>query len=121
MGEGETEPMEVENAPTPGGSTKCGAKTRRGKPCQSPPVRGKRRCRMHGGAPGSGAPFGRRNGNYRHGHFTSEAKEERRRLRSFDPRCAKNDEITDLRHCMGLMLNFARPSPSPHPVGEQER
>src|SRR5258708_5664682 len=68
MEEGETEPMEVENAPTPGGSTKCGAKTRRGKPCQSPPVRGKRRCRMHAGAPGSGAPFGRRNGNYRHGH-----------------------------------------------------
>src|SRR5258708_3643770 len=52
MGEGETEPMEVENAPTPGGSTKCGAKTRRGKPCESPAVRGKRRCRMHGGAPG---------------------------------------------------------------------
>jgi len=64
------------------GATRCGAKTRRGKPSQSPPVRGKRRCRMHGGAPGSGAPFGRRNGNYRHGHFTSEAKEERRRLRS---------------------------------------
>ena len=50
------------------GATRCGAKTRRGKPCQSPPVRGKRRCRMHAGAPGSGAPFGRRNGNYRHGH-----------------------------------------------------
>jgi hypothetical protein len=61
--------------------TRCGAKTRRGTPCQSLPVCGKRRCRMHGGAPGSGAPFGRRNGNYRHGHFSSEAKQERRRLR----------------------------------------
>ena len=64
------------------GATRCGAKTRRGTPCQSPAVRGKRRCRMHGGAPGSGAPSGRRNGNYRHGHFTAEAKEQRRRLRS---------------------------------------
>jgi hypothetical protein len=41
------------------GPMRCGAKTRRGTPCQSPAVRGKRRCRMHGGAPGSGAPFGR--------------------------------------------------------------
>src|SRR5207302_2378854 len=32
----------------------CGAKTRRGTPCQSPAVRGKRRCRMHGEAAGSG-------------------------------------------------------------------
>jgi hypothetical protein len=45
------------------GATRCGAKTRRGTACQSPAVRGKRRCRMHGGAPGSGAPSGWRNGN----------------------------------------------------------
>jgi glucans biosynthesis protein len=64
------------------GATRCGAKTRSGTACQSPAVRGKRRCRMHGGAPGSGAPSGARNGNYRHGHFTAEAKEQRRRLRS---------------------------------------
>jgi hypothetical protein len=36
-------------------SLRCGAKTRSGKPCRSPAVAGKRRCRMHGGAPGSGA------------------------------------------------------------------
>jgi hypothetical protein len=46
---------------------RCGARTRHGKPCQSPSVRGKRRCRMHGGAQGSGAPKGERNGHYRHG------------------------------------------------------
>ena len=28
---------------------------------------------MHGGAPGSGAPEGRRNGRYRHGLYTNEA------------------------------------------------
>jgi hypothetical protein len=30
------------------------------------------------GAPGRDAPFGRRNGNYRHGYFTAEAKEQHR-------------------------------------------
>jgi hypothetical protein len=58
------------------------AQTRRGTPCQSPVVAGKPRCRMHGGAPGSGAPKGRRNGKYRHGGFTTEAIDERRRLAS---------------------------------------
>jgi hypothetical protein len=42
-------------------SPRCGAKTRLGKPCNSPAVRGKKRCRMHGGAPGSRAPPGNQN------------------------------------------------------------
>ncbi|HVQ80211.1 MAG TPA: HGGxSTG domain-containing protein, partial [Pseudolabrys sp.] len=37
-------------------SPRCGARNRRGGFCRSPAVSGKRRCRMHGGAPGSGAP-----------------------------------------------------------------
>jgi hypothetical protein len=73
--------MKVEKMVGPREATRCGAKTRKGTPCQSPAVRGKRRCRMHGGAPGSGAPSGKRNGNYRHGHFTAEAQEQRRQLR----------------------------------------
>jgi hypothetical protein len=63
-------------------SPRCGARTRRGTLCQSPAVAGKTRCRMHGGAAGSGAPKGRRNGKYRHGGFTIEAIDERRRLAS---------------------------------------
>jgi uncharacterized protein YjcR len=58
-------------------SRRCGAKTRSGKPCRSPAVRGKKRCRMHGGAPGSGAPKGNRNA-FKHGFYTKEAIEERR-------------------------------------------
>lgn len=42
-------------------------------------MRGKRRCRKHGGAPGSGAPSGNRNA-LRHGLFTGEAIAERRRI-----------------------------------------
>ena len=37
---------------------RCGAKTWSGAPCKSVPVTGRRRCRMHGGADGSGAPKG---------------------------------------------------------------
>jgi hypothetical protein len=40
---------------------RCGAKTRSGKSCGSPAVHGNKRCRMHGGAPGSGAPRGHQN------------------------------------------------------------
>lgn len=36
--------------------SECGAKTRAGKPCRKPPVKGATRCRLHGGAAGSGAP-----------------------------------------------------------------
>ncbi|WP_274533117.1 hypothetical protein [Methylobacterium sp. Leaf99] len=36
-------------------------------------MRGKKRCRMHGGAQGSGAPRGKRNGAFTHGHCTTEA------------------------------------------------
>ncbi len=46
---------------------RCCAKTRSGRPCQSPRVKGKGRCRMHGGAKGSGAPKGKKNGRYEHG------------------------------------------------------
>lgn len=54
-------------------SPRCGAKTRRGTPCQAPAVRGKKRCRMHGGARGSGAPKGNQNA-LKHGLYTTESK-----------------------------------------------
>ena len=38
---------------------------------------------MHGGAPGSGAPKGKRNGNYRHGRYTYEVLAQRRALRAW--------------------------------------
>jgi uncharacterized protein YjcR len=61
-------------------SQRCGAKTRSGKSCMSPAVRGKKRCRMHGGAEGSGAPRGNKNA-LKHGRFTREAFEQRRQWR----------------------------------------
>ena len=63
-------------------SPRCGAKTRSGKPCMSPAVSGKKRCRMHGGAPGSGAPLGNQNA-LKHGQDTRKANEERRMVQKF--------------------------------------
>lgn len=48
--------------------------------CRQPSANGKGRCRLHGGAIGSGAPRGERNGAYSHGRFTCEAIEERREM-----------------------------------------
>ena len=60
-------------------SPRCGARIRSGGACRSPAVRGKRRCRMHGGAAESGAP--RKNQNARkHGLFTGDAIAEHRRI-----------------------------------------
>jgi uncharacterized protein YjcR len=62
-------------------SPRCRAKTRSGKPCMSPAVSGKKRCRMHGGAAGSGAPRGNHNA-LKHGQFTREAIKERQQVQS---------------------------------------
>jgi len=56
-------------------SPRCGAKTRRGTACASPAAHGKKRCRMHGGAAGSGAPKGNRNA-LKHGFFTKESRDQ---------------------------------------------
>jgi hypothetical protein len=63
-------------------SLRCGAKTRSGQPCRAPAVHGKRRCRMHGGARGSGAQPGNRNA-WKTGLHTREARAERRRVMKY--------------------------------------
>lgn len=55
---------------------KCGAKTRSGVPCRNPPVTGKNRCRMHGGATGSGAQPGNQNA-LKHGLYSRQERENR--------------------------------------------
>jgi hypothetical protein len=62
-------------------SRRCGAKIRSGGSCCSPAVRGKKRCRMHGGAPRSGPPRGNRNAR-KHGLFTSDAIAERKQVQA---------------------------------------
>lgn len=57
----------------------CGARTLSG-PCLSTPYMGRHRCRLHGGAPGSGAPKGNQNA-LTHGITTRESLQERRAIR----------------------------------------
>jgi hypothetical protein len=60
-------------------STALVAATRSGKPCRSPATK-KGRCRLHGGASGSGGPPGERNGQYRHGERTKAAIAEQQKF-----------------------------------------
>jgi hypothetical protein len=62
-------------------SRRCGAKTRTSGACRSPAVHGKKRCRMHGGAEGSGAPTANRNAR-KHGRFAGDAIAERRQIQA---------------------------------------
>jgi hypothetical protein len=60
-----------------GSAPRCGAKTRVGRACRCPAIRGRRRCRLHGGL-SPGAPRGEQNGNFKQGFWTCEAVRERR-------------------------------------------
>ena len=64
---------------------RCGARSKRtGKPCQGAAANG--RCKLHGGkSTGPRTPEGlerSRRANWKHGHFSREAKAERSRLRA---------------------------------------
>ena len=76
-------------------SPRCGARTRRGTPCRAPSVSGRRRCRMHGGAFGSGAPTGNKNA-FKHGTYTREAIKQRLELQKHIEEVEKL--LADLHH-----------------------
>jgi hypothetical protein len=58
---------------------RCNARTRRETSCQSPAVKGRARCRFHGGADGIGGQPGNRNA-FRHGRYSAEAIAKRREV-----------------------------------------
>ena len=58
-------------------------------------MRGKQRCRIHGGPPGSGSPAGERNGRYRTGGYTCEAVAFRREMRALIRRCREAVEMVE--------------------------
>jgi hypothetical protein len=57
---------------------RCGAKRRSGEPCKRIGSKRNGRCKLHGGR--AGAPTGERNGRWRHGGATKEAKAQRQAL-----------------------------------------
>jgi hypothetical protein len=62
-------------------SPRCNARNRRGAACRAPAVSGKKKCRMHGGAQGSGAPKANKNA-LKHGTYTKEALQQRAAMRA---------------------------------------
>lgn len=78
-------------------ATRCGARTRAGRPCQSPAISGKARCRMHGGK-SSGAPTGNRSA-LSHGAYAKEVIEREARPRELCQR---------LRNLAGVMESERR-------------
>jgi hypothetical protein len=62
---------------------RCGARTKGnfGRPCKCPAIKGKSRCRVHGGALGSGAKIGNTNA-IKHGETTAEAKAFRQEIKT---------------------------------------
>ena len=62
-------------------SLRFGARTRSDGACRAPAVYGKKRCRMHGVAPGSSAPRANQNAR-KHGLFTRDAIVERKRIQA---------------------------------------
>lgn len=76
------DPMNATTPPLPKLMTNaplCLARTRAGTSCRCPAMKGKARCRKHGGK-SPGGPKGERNGNYRHGGETNEAVELRQQV-----------------------------------------
>ncbi len=71
-------------------SPRCGARTRSSHPCKSPAVLGKKRCRMHGGAPGSGVPEGNQNA-LKDGLYTEKAIQERKAISALHPKGVEGD------------------------------
>ena len=63
---------------------KCLAKTRRGTACQKPPIKGKRRCRLHGGlSTGPKTPEGKARisaAHWKHGKRSKRFVEQRKKI-----------------------------------------
>ena len=69
------------NLPHPFASMpKCGARRRNGSPCQRIGSKRNGRCKLHGGR--AGGPSGAKNGRWRHGGRSKEAKAQRRAIRA---------------------------------------
>ncbi len=100
-------------------SPRCGAKTRSGGACRSPAVRGKKRCRMHGGAQGSGAPRVNQNAR-KHGLFTGDAIAERRGIQALLGEARRlRDEV--IGSPQSVLLTPLTPSPTAREQGWQQK
>jgi hypothetical protein len=86
----------------------CGAKNRQGEPCKKPPMRGKNRCRSHGGA----TPKGKHTGPLKHGLYSEALNDDERALWDDMKLGSVDDEIKlcriRLRRAMNLDAAISR-------------
>jgi hypothetical protein len=73
---------------------RCGARNRRGTSCRSPAVKGRARCRFHGGADGIGGQLNNHNA-LKHGRYTAEAIARRREVAALLRAC--RDQLGSMR------------------------
>ena len=70
----------------PNAAPRCGAKTRKGTPCMTPAMKGKKRCRLHGGkSTGPKTPEGlekSRTSRLRHGLYSKDFEKEKKDLQA---------------------------------------
>jgi len=108
----------------PSSAQRCGARTRRGTACECPAIRGRRRCRLHGGlstGPRTAEGLARiRQANTRHGRYSREQVELARLMREF-----QMNGIKSARAMRGSMrdyfLRVARSEAVPPRILEQMR
>ena len=71
----------------PNSAPRCGAKTRKGTTCRAPAMRGKKRCRLHGGkSTGPRTPEGierSKTARLRHGLYSEDFEQQKRELKSY--------------------------------------
>ena len=92
---------------------RCGARTRSGGPCNSPAVRGRQRCRMHGGT-NKGAPKGNRNA-WVHGNRSAEAEEQLKLVKAADrllrsvrlKRCRQAELLADFNELVSRQVDLS--------------
>src|ERR1039457_1256504 len=81
----------------PSSALRCGARTRKGTPCGCPAVRGKKRCRMHGGlstGPRTAAGLARsKRARWKHGRYSEGAREEMAHFRELLRECKELERL----------------------------
>ena len=83
---------------------RCGAKTRSGKPCKRAHAKDYKRCRLHGGAPGSGRPI-------THGRYSKRFRQMAPQMTQLINECMEDPQLLDLKRPVAIIqaIQFDQP------------
>ena len=83
---------------------RCGAKTRSGKPCKRAHAKNYKRCRLHGGAPGSGRPI-------THGRYSKRFRQMAPQMTQLIDECMDDPQLLDLKRPVAVLqaIQFDQP------------